>query len=75
MKTRKRTGCRICCVWGTLLAFSALPSASAADNESLAERFSPGGAATQLLSASDWHPFPRADERAAWEQLPPDAAH
>ena len=51
---------------------AALPTA-AAENESLAERFSQAGAASSLLAASEWRPFPRAGQRAEWEQVPLDA--
>lgn len=30
--------------------------------------------ATSLLAAADWHPYPRAEERAAWQQLPQEMA-
>jgi hypothetical protein len=46
---------------------------SDAENSSLAERFTQSGAASSLLSTTQWHPFPRADERSDWEQLPQDA--
>lgn len=52
---------------------SGVPVVAAAENISLAERFSQAEAASNLLPASDWHPIPRADERAAWEQVPQDA--
>jgi hypothetical protein len=45
---------------------------TAAENASLAERFSKMEAADSLLPVSDWHPFPRVSEPAAWEQLPED---
>jgi len=69
MKNRNRTY-----AFGVLLvAGSAGLPAAAADNASLAERFSHAEAASSLLSASQWGPFPRAGQRAAWEQLPQDA--
>ena len=56
-----------------LLTLACLPTTAEAENASLAERFSQTGAASSLLAASDWHPFPRADQRAAWEGIPQDA--
>jgi hypothetical protein len=44
-----------------------------AQNLSLAERFPDGEAPSILLGVSQWHPFPRADERAAWKAIPQDA--
>ena len=36
----------------------------------LTTRFPPDVLARTLLPAADWHPFPRAGEREAWEKLP-----
>lgn len=65
----------LACAFGVLMVAGALslPAAAAAENASLAERFSQADAAASLLAAAQWHPFPRADQRAAWEQVPPDA--
>lgn len=43
-----------------------------AENISLAERFPDENATSILLGASQWHPFPQADRRGAWEALPRD---
>jgi hypothetical protein len=60
--------------WRLPVVLCALVSyrAAEAQNVSLAERF-PKDAASILLKASEWHPFPRADERAAWDGIPQDA--
>ena len=61
--------------WLLLMAVCAVGSlgTATAENGSLAERFSERDPASILSKASDWHPFPRADERAAWEAIPQDA--
>ena len=45
-----------------------------AENASLADRFPKEDVESILLKASDWHPFPRADERAAWDRIPSDVS-
>ncbi len=45
-----------------------------AENASLAERFPKEDVESILLKASDWHPFPRANERAAWDRIPSDVS-
>ena len=61
-------GCRLL----TAVCLFALSRVAVAQNRSLAERFPDGDAASILLGPSQWHPFPRADERAAWEAIPQD---
>jgi len=56
-----------------LLAGAVHVTAGAAENASLAERFSQAGAASSLLSAAAWRPFARAGEREAWKKIPQDA--
>ena len=49
-----------------------LPTGAPAENPSLAERCPEETLKRILLPRSQWRPFPKADERAAWEQLPGD---
>ena len=46
---------------------------ASADNASLAQRYPEVELKRILLPLAEWHPFPKAGERAAWEQLPEDA--
>jgi len=50
-----------------------VPAAAFADNVSLAQRYPEDELKRILLPLAEWHPFPRAGERTAWEQLPGDA--
>lgn len=60
---------------GVLLA--ALPLVltqfSQAENQSLAKRFADADAASTIQGTAEWHPFPKADQRDAWESVPQDA--
>ena len=60
--------------WWLLVAICSVVSVRAADaeNASLARRF-PEDPKSILLKRSDWRPFPRASERAAWTAIPRDA--
>jgi hypothetical protein len=49
-----------------------LPAGALAENLSLAERCPEETLKRILLPRSQWRPFPKADERAAWDQLPDD---
>lgn len=48
------------------------PKGAFAENLSLAERCPKDELKRILVPLSEWHPFPNAGERAAWEQLPDD---
>ncbi len=48
------------------------PAGAFAENLSLAERCPKDELQRILLPLSEWQPFPKADQRAAWEQLPDD---
>lgn len=48
------------------------PNATRAENLSLAEKCPKDELKRILVPLSQWQPFPKADERAAWEQLPHD---
>ena len=61
------------CWLATVLCVLVLPRVTDAENTSLAERFPDETAESILLGASDWHPFPQADQRTAWGALPQDA--
>ena len=63
---------RLCYFLLALAWLSITPAISNAENRSLADRFPQGDAASILLDASQWHPFPRAAERDAWEAIPAD---
>jgi Heparinase II/III-like protein len=39
-----------------------------------ASTFTPQLLSKSLISASEWHPYPRASERGAWQQLPSEIA-
>lgn len=40
----------------------------------LSRTFTPELLSRSLLSASEWHPYPKATERAAWQQVPREVA-
>ncbi len=40
----------------------------------LSTTFTPARLSNSMASATAWHPFPKADERAAWESLPKDVS-
>lgn len=60
-----------CCLLALACAVS-VPTGVFAENLSLAERCPKDELKSILLPLSQWQPFPRADQRAAWEQLPED---
>ncbi|NQT14159.1 MAG: heparinase II/III family protein [Planctomycetes bacterium] len=64
-----------CSIGSCLLALVCAVGASAdavAENLSLAQRYPKDELNRILLPRSQWRPFPKADQRAAWEQLPDD---
>ncbi len=60
------------CLLATI-CMSISPCVLQAENLSFAERFSAEEGGTVLLGPSKWHPFPKGDDRAAWEAIPQDA--
>ena len=49
-----------------------VPGAAQGENLSLARTFPKDRLQELLMSPTQWHPFPKAGERAAWERLPED---
>lgn len=67
------------------LAFAALSKTDARDSSSeslggppkdlLSSTFTPSVLSKSLLSASVWHPYPKVDDRDAWQKVPRDTAN